>query len=59
MLGALPRPRPHHDEINFATTAFWSTTMAERKKSFEVLRRERPITGQPPFEDQLLPVEAD
>jgi len=33
--------------------------MDEREESFAVLRRDRPITWQPPFEDQLMPVEDD
>jgi cytochrome P450 len=52
-------PDRPYDEINLSSEAFWSTTMEEREKSFAVLRRERPITWQPPFEDQLLPVEED
>jgi cytochrome P450 len=47
-------PDRPHDRINLSTRAFWSTTMAERERSFAVLRRERPITWQPPFEDQLI-----
>jgi cytochrome P450 len=58
-LHASGNPDRPYDEINLSTTAFWSTTMDERENSFAVLRRERPITWQPPFEDQLLPVEAD
>jgi cytochrome P450 len=33
--------------------------MDEREESFAVLRRDRPITWQPPFSDQLMPVEDD
>jgi hypothetical protein len=49
-------PDRPYDEINLSTEAFWSTTMDEREKSFAVLRRERPITWQPPMEENLLPV---
>jgi cytochrome P450 len=52
-------PDRPYDEINLSTTAFWSTTMDEREKSFAVLRKQRPITWQPPFEDQLMPVADD
>lgn len=52
-------PDRRHDEINISTKAFWSTTMDEREKTFAVLRRERPITWQPPFEDNLMPTPDD
>ncbi|WP_084216037.1 cytochrome P450 [Pseudonocardia spinosispora] len=52
-------PDRPYDEVNLSTTAFWSTTMDDREESFAVLRRERPITWQPPFEDQLMPVDDD
>ncbi|MBA2324263.1 MAG: cytochrome P450 [Pseudonocardiales bacterium] len=54
--GNLDRP---YDEVNLSTRAFWSHTMDARERSFAVLRRERPITWQPPFEDQLLEVPDD
>ncbi len=52
-------PDRAYDELNTSAKAFWSTTMDEREKTFAVLRRERPITWQPPFEDNLIPVEGD
>jgi cytochrome P450 len=52
-------PDRPYEEINLSTTAFWSTTMDEREKSFAALRRLRPITWQRPFDDQLLPVDDD
>jgi cytochrome P450 len=52
-------PDRPHDPINISAKSFWSTTAEEREKTFEVLRVERPITWQPPFEDNLLPVEDD
>ncbi|HEX4250568.1 MAG TPA: cytochrome P450 [Pseudonocardia sp.] len=52
-------PDRPYDEIDLSTTAFWSGTMDEREESFAVLRRDRPITWQPPFADQLMPVEDD
>ncbi len=45
--------RPYSD-INISTKAFWYTTMDEREKTFAVLRKEQPITWQPPFEDGLI-----
>jgi cytochrome P450 len=52
-------PDRPYDEINISHKSFWSTTADEREKSFAVLRRERPITWQPPFEENLLPVDDD
>ncbi len=48
-----PTSRPY-DPIDLSSRAFWSTTAAEREKSFAVLRAERPITWQPPVEDSLM-----
>jgi hypothetical protein len=47
-------PERPHDDINLSTKAFWSTTADEREKTFAILREHRPITWQPPFEDQLI-----
>jgi cytochrome P450 len=47
-------PDRPYDEINLSTKAFWWATMDERERSFAVLRKDRPITWQPPFEDQLI-----
>ncbi len=52
-------PDRPHDEINISAKAFWSTTADEREKTFAMLRGERPITWQPPLEDNLLPVADD
>jgi len=52
-------PDRPYDEINLSTKSFWSTTMDEREKTFAVLREQRPISWQPPFEENLLPVEDD
>jgi cytochrome P450 len=48
-----------YDEINLSTKDFWWATADERERSFAILRRERPITWQPPFEDQLIEVPDD
>ena len=52
-------PDRPYDEINISKREFWATTMDEREQTFAVLRRERPITWQPPLEDNLLPVPDD
>ena len=52
-------PDRAYDELSTSAKSFWATTMVEREKTFAVLRRERPITWQPPFEENLLPVEDD
>ncbi|MGQ0630969.1 MAG: cytochrome P450 [Sporichthyaceae bacterium] len=52
-------PDRPYDAINISTKEFWWTTMDEREKTFAVLRRERPITWQPPFEDGLIDVPDD
>ncbi|MFP5022151.1 cytochrome P450 [Pseudonocardia phyllosphaerae] len=52
-------PDRPYDEINISRREFWATTAAEREKTFAVLREQRPISWQPPLEDNLLPVEDD
>ncbi|HVE27558.1 MAG TPA: cytochrome P450 [Sporichthya sp.] len=52
-------PDRPYDEINLSTKEFWWATADEREKSFAILRRERPITWQPPFSDQLIEVPDD
>jgi cytochrome P450 len=52
-------PDRPYDELNVSAKPFWSTTADEREKTFAVLRRERPITWQPPLEDNLMPIEDD
>ncbi|WP_432066226.1 cytochrome P450 [Streptomyces sp. C10-9-1] len=39
-----------YDEIDLSSRAFWSTTAAERERSFAVLRAERPVSWQRPGE---------
>ena len=46
---------PAFDEVDLSTMAFWSTTAAERERSFAVLRRERPVSWHRPLENPLLP----
>ena len=44
-----------YDPIDLSSRAFWSTTAAERERSFAVLRAERPVSWHPPVEDALMP----
>jgi hypothetical protein len=43
-----------YDAIDLSSRAFWSTTAAERERSFALLRAERPVSWHPPVEDALL-----
>ncbi|OBK84783.1 cytochrome P450 [Mycolicibacter sinensis] len=43
-----------YDPIDLSSQAFWSTTAAERERSFAVLRAERPVSWHPPVEDSML-----
>lgn len=43
-----------YDPIDLSSRAFWSTTAAERERSFAVLRAERPVSWHPPVEDALM-----
>ncbi|OBF45491.1 cytochrome [Mycobacterium sp. 852002-50816_SCH5313054-b] len=44
-----------YDAIDLSSRAFWSTTAAERERSFAALRAERPVSWHPPVEDALMP----
>jgi cytochrome P450 len=43
-----------YDPIDLSSRAFWSTTAADRERSFAVLRAQRPVSWHPPVEDALL-----
>jgi cytochrome P450 len=43
-----------YDAIDLSSRAFWSTTAAERERSFAMLRAERPVSWHPPVEDALM-----
>ncbi|MFZ1175298.1 MAG: cytochrome P450 [Mycobacterium sp.] len=43
-----------YDPIDLSSRQFWSTTAAERERSFAVLRAERPVSWHPPVEDALM-----
>ncbi|ORA08247.1 cytochrome P450 [Mycobacterium asiaticum] len=53
MTATLTNTRPY-DAVDVSSRAFWSTTAAERERSFAVLRAERPVSWQRPVEDDLL-----
>ncbi|OBK17972.1 cytochrome P450 [Mycobacterium asiaticum] len=53
MTATLINTRPY-DSVDVSSRAFWSTTAAERERSFAVLRAERPVSWQRPVEDDLL-----
>ncbi|MDQ2629159.1 MAG: cytochrome P450 [Actinomycetota bacterium] len=42
------------DPIDLSSRAFWSSTAAERERSYAVLRAERPVSWHPPVEDAML-----
>jgi cytochrome P450 len=44
-----------YDPIDISSKAFWSTTAAEREKSFSLLRAGRPVSWHRPVEEALLP----
>ncbi|ORV94316.1 cytochrome [Mycobacterium interjectum] len=44
-----------YDAIDLSSRAFWSTSPAERERSFAVLRAERPVSWHRPVEDALMP----
>jgi cytochrome P450 len=51
---ATSAPARDYDPIDLSSRAFWSTTAAERERSFAVLRAERPVSWHPPVEDAML-----
>ncbi|HTX93620.1 MAG TPA: cytochrome P450 [Mycobacterium sp.] len=48
------KPGRTYDPIDLSSRAFWSTTAAERERSFAVLRAERPVSWHAPAEDALM-----
>jgi cytochrome P450 len=54
LTGRSGRPRTY-DAIDLSSRAFWSTTAADRERSFAELRAERPVSWHPPVEDSLMP----
>src|SRR6195952_2703556 len=45
--------RPY-DPIDLSSKVFWSSTAADRERSFAELRRSRPVSWHPPVEDALM-----
>jgi cytochrome P450 len=43
-----------YDAIDVSSKAFWSTTAAERERTFAALREQRPVSWHPPVEDDLM-----
>lgn len=44
-----------HDDIEVSSESFWAQTARQRDESFAVLRRERPVSWQPPAYGSLMP----
>ncbi|MBJ7384905.1 MAG: cytochrome P450 [Mycolicibacterium sp.] len=55
----LTSPTRAYDPIDLSSRAFWSTTAADREKTFAVLRADRPVSWHPPVEDALMHDPAD
>ena len=43
-----------YDAVDLSSRAFWSTTAADRERSYAVLRAERPVSWHPPVADSML-----
>ena len=50
---AVPRAERPYDDADLSSLEFWSTTAAEREKTFAELRRERPVTWHRPVANGL------
>jgi cytochrome P450 len=53
MTATAASPRAY-DPVDLSSRAFWSTSAAEREKSFAELRAARPVSWHPPVEDALM-----
>lgn len=51
---ATSAPARTYDPIDLSSRAFWSTTAADRERSFAVLRAERPVSWHQPVEDAMV-----
>lgn len=49
--------RPAYDAVSVGSLEFWALTPEEREQRLQVLRRERPVSWQPPAEGSMLPQE--
>ena len=52
---AAPASARAHDPIELSSESFWAQTARQRDQSFAVLRRERPVSWQPPAYGSLMP----
>ncbi|MEB3067656.1 cytochrome P450 [[Mycobacterium] vasticus] len=43
-----------YDAVDLSSRAFWSTSAADRERSYAVLRDERPVSWHPPVADSML-----
>jgi cytochrome P450 len=53
MTSTIAQQRPY-DEIDLSSRAFWSTSSADRERSFAILRGQRPVSWHQPVEDALM-----
>lgn len=54
VMAGKPGTNRAYDPIDLSSRAFWSTTAADRERSFAVLRAERPVSWHPPVQDALM-----
>jgi len=50
---AAPRSQRAYDPLDLSSSAFWSGTAADRERTFDELRRERPVSWHRPVENGL------
>lgn len=55
MIPATAERKPEHYPVDVASKAFWAQTSEERENTFEVLRREQPVSWQRPVDDAVTP----
>src|SRR5690349_9396039 len=58
-VSSITTARRSYDPIDISSKAFWSTTAAEREKSFAQLRAQRPVSWHRPVEETLMPDPGD
>src|SRR3954468_16227187 len=54
-LPATNENKPEYDPIDLSSKAFWSQLLEDQDRSFAILRRERPVSWQPPVEGAVVP----
>ncbi|MGQ0574216.1 MAG: cytochrome P450 [Pseudonocardia sp.] len=55
MLPATSHGKPEYYPVEISSKAFWDKPSEEREKIFAVLRRDQPVSWQPPVEDAVTP----